>query len=124
MKKISWKTDIPLNNRRKRNQFKMFLRQRYLCTESASYCKKSYFLCPDRFQCNYHYLSLRKRWYSVPSNYNRLFAKLRRLYGEKAVEKIQDIIAKEKQGYDIHLDTIDSLLNSPTYRVPLNAAEQ
>lgn len=98
----TWKDGIDLSTRKARKKFKMFLRNRYLCSNTESYCNKQMFYCPKRFECEYHYLARRKKWYSVPSNQRRLLAKLTRLYGEdEARKRLEDIIAFENKDWDV-----------------------
>lgn len=91
----------------------MWLKKKYLCTNTESYCQKGYFFCPERCECRWHYLAKRKAWYSKPSNQRRLFARLKSAMGESAANKrFLEILEQEKQQKDI---TIGMLSGGASY---------
>lgn len=103
----AWKTGIDLRTRKLRNRFKMFLRNKYLCANSESYCEKASYFCPNRFECRYHYLARRKKWYGVVSNQRRLFARLKAIYGvNDAHRRLDEILAMEQGQFDVTLDMV------------------
>ena len=111
--KKDWKTDINLTSRKKRKAFAMFLRKKYLCIYTESYCKKGYFFCPDRFDCKWHYLAKRKAWYSDPVNQKRLLARLKRIMNkDTAQQRLDAIILKENEA---QCDITVALFSDPSY---------
>ena len=112
MKKKTWKTGIDLSTRKKRKKIAMFIKRRYLCSNTKDYCKKQMFFCPERFTCKWHYLAKRKAWYNNPVNKKRLLARLRQIMSpEDAQKRLEAILSRENEELDIEL----TLLSNPKY---------